>query len=231
MLTKISNNDVLNDGVNQIRTEIKDIEKEGLKLFLTSSLQTHSIPLLHIIHSINKDIPIYFLNTGYHFPETIEFKEELKEQFGFNIQSISSPIERINQKDANGRLMYASEPDYCCYMNKVLPLEPILQKYDVWISGVRGGQSSFRANLNKFENGKYNTKRYHPIIDWTSKMIFDYRKVFNLPAHPLEEKGYFSIGCMPCTRKLDPNSDPREMRWFGMNKTECGLHTETIEKK
>ncbi len=231
MLTKISNNDVLNDGINQIHSEIKDIEKEGLKLFLTSSLQTHSIPLLHIIHSINKDIPIYFLNTGYHFPETIDFKEELKERFGFNIQSISSPIERINQKDANGRLMYASEPDYCCYMNKVMPLEPILQKYDVWISGVRGGQSAFRANLNKFENGKYDTKRYHPIIDWTSKMIFDYRKVFDLPAHPLEEKGYFSIGCMPCTRKLDPNSDPREMRWFGMNKTECGLHTETIEKK
>ncbi|MEO9884444.1 MAG: phosphoadenylyl-sulfate reductase [Balneola sp.] len=231
MSTKTSDDINLNESIKLIHSEIEEIKKKDLKLFLTSSLQTHSIPLLHIIDSVSKEIPIYFLNTGYHFTETLEFKEELEERFGFNIQSLSSPVERINQKDADGRLMYASEPDYCCYMNKVLPLEPILQKFDVWISGVRGGQNSFRANLNKFEKGKYDTQRYHPIIDWTSKMIHDYRKIYNLPAHPLDEKGYSSIGCMPCTRKFDPNSDPREMRWFGMNKTECGLHTETIEKE
>ncbi len=231
MSTKTSDDINLNESIKLIHSEIEEIKKKDLKLFLTSSLQTHSIPLLHIIDSLSKEIPIYFLNTGYHFTETLEFKEELEERFGFNIQSLSSPVERINQRDSKGQLMYASDPDYCCYMNKVLPLEPVLQKYDVWISGVRGGQSSFRANLNKFENGKYDTKRYHPILNWSSKMIFDYRKKFDLPEHPLEMKGYNSIGCMPCTRKLDPNSDPREMRWFGMNKTECGLHTETIEKE
>jgi len=232
MSTKISDDDIdLNKSIQQIHDEVNEIENKGLKLFLTSSLQTHSIPLLHLIDSINKDIPIYFLNTGYHFTETIEFKEDLKKKFGFNIESLTSLVERVNQKDANGRLMYASDPDYCCYMNNVLPLEPVLQKYDVWISGVRGGQNSFRSNLNKFEKGKYETQRYHPIIDWSSKMIHEYRKRYDLPHHPLEEKGYSSIGCMPCTRKLDPSNDPREMRWFGMNKTECGLHTETIEKK
>jgi phosphoadenosine phosphosulfate reductase len=116
-------------------------------------------------------------------------------------------------------------------MNKVLPLEPILKEYDVWISGVRAGQSSFRLNLKKVENGKFGTKRYHPILNWSSKMIYEYQKEYDLPKHPLEEKGYYSIGCMPCTRKLEYDGDPREMRWFGMNKTECGLQTDTLEKK
>ncbi|MBO6792757.1 MAG: phosphoadenylyl-sulfate reductase [Balneolaceae bacterium] len=222
---------ILQSDIIEIEKQVINFQNNGNSLFLTSSFQTHSIPLLHLIHSIDQKIPIYFLDTGYHFTETISFKNELKTKFGFNIIDVSSPIERINQRDSDGRLMYASDPDYCCYMNKVLPLEPLLQKHDIWVSGVRKSQSSFRAGLEKIIKGKFDTLRYHPILDWTSKMIYDYRLEFNLPAHPLEEKGYFSVGCMPCTRKQDVNSDPREARWFGMNKTECGLQTETVESK
>lgn len=220
----------IQESIDKIQEEIFDLKSNNAKIFLTSSLQSHSLPLVHIIDNIDSEIPIYFLDTGYHFPETIEFKEQLKNEYGFNIHELSSPVERINQRDSNGRLMYASDPDYCCYMNKVLPLEPVLKKYDVWISGVRASQSSHRSNLNKFEDGQHNTKRYHPIIIWSSKMIRDYREYYDLPSHPLEEKGYISIGCMPCTRKPDPETSEREMRWFGMSKTECGLHTETLEE-
>jgi phosphoadenosine phosphosulfate reductase len=217
--------------VEKTSDQINTFQREGKRMFLSSSLQTHSLPLLHIIHQIDAQIPVYFLDTGYHFPETIRFKEQLKKEFGFNIQELRSPVDKINQRDANGRLMYASEPDYCCYLNKVLPLEPVLKSHDVWISGVRAGQNAFRADLKTIEKGKHDTLRYHPMLCWTSKMIFEYRKMHDLPEHPLEAEGYFSIGCMPCTRKMDLDSDPREMRWFGLNKTECGLQTETLEQK
>jgi phosphoadenosine phosphosulfate reductase len=230
MTINVSKNSTLDDAVTLIKNELQELKRETSNIFLTSSLQTHSLPLVHIIHSIDSSIPVFFLDTGYHFPETIDFKEKLKADFGFNIQDLSSPIDRINQRDGNGRLMYASDPDYCCHINKVLPLEPVLHKYDVWISGVRADQSSHRSQLAKFEQGKHNTRRYHPILEWNSSMIHRYRKLYDLPAHPLEEQGYFSIGCMPCTRKPDPNASAREARWFGMNKTECGLHTETLEK-
>lgn len=217
--------------ISLIKKEIHEFQENNNSLFMTSSLQSHSIPLLHIIHTINPGVPVYFLDTGYHFTETLEFKEDLKREFGFNIIDIKSPIERINQRDPSGKLMYASDPDYCCYMNKVLPLEPLLKQYDIWISGVRKNQSSFRSGLGKVENGKHGTKRYHPILDWSSKMIYDYQTKHKLPSHPLEEKGYFSVGCMPCTRIQNFDGDPRESRWFGMNKTECGLQTDTLESK
>ena len=225
--------DILNlqSNISEIDAQIREFKSNNKSLFLTSSFQTHSIPLLHLIHSIDDTIPVYFLDTGYHFTETIDFKNSLQKKYGFNIVTISSPIVRSNQRDAEGRLMYASDPDYCCHMNKVLPMEPVLMQHDIWISGVRSSQSKFRAGLEKIIQGKHNTLRYHPILEWSSKMIFDYRNKFNLPAHPLEEKGFFSVGCMPCTRKQDLNADPREARWFGMNKTECGLQTETVEQK
>ncbi|MEP2448775.1 MAG: phosphoadenylyl-sulfate reductase [Balneola sp.] len=225
----IAENVSYSESVKEITNDIKELIAANKKLFLTSSLQTHSIPLLHLVDSIDSEIPIFFLDTGYHFSETMHFKEMLKREFKFNIIELTSPIDRINQRDLDGKLMYASDPDYCCYMNKVLPLEPVLKEFDIWISGVRKSQSSFRSELKKFENGKFNSQRYHPILYWTSKMIFDYRKDFDLPAHPLEEKGYFSVGCMPCTRVQNIDGDPRESRWFGMNKTECGLQTDTLE--
>ena len=217
--------------IEEISRQIEEFKQQHKKLFLTSSLQTHSLPLLHIVHQIDASIPVYFLDTGYHFPETISFKERLKKDFGFNIQEVRSPVDKINQRDDSGRLMYASEPDYCCYLNKVLPLEPVLQARDVWISGVRASQNTFRSDLKTIEKGKYDTLRYHPMLAWSSKMIFEYRKMYDLPEHPLEAEGYFSIGCMPCTRNMDMDGDPREMRWFGLNKTECGLQTETLEQK
>lgn len=216
--------------IKKIIKELDELKQKKLKIFLSSSLQTHSIPLVHIIHNYDDKIPIYFLDTGYHFPETIQFKEKLKSEYGFNIIELRSNISRINQRDSNGRLLYASDPDYCCYINKVQPLEPILKEYDVWISGVRSNQTSHRAKMAKVEKGKFDTLHYHPILEWTTKLIYEYRKKYDLPEHPLEEKGYFNIGCMPCTKKFDLKDDEnsRDGRWSGLNKEECGLHTETV---
>jgi phosphoadenosine phosphosulfate reductase len=134
------------------------------------------------------------------------------------------------QKDAAGRLFFASDPDFCCHLNKVQPLDTILPMYDVWINGVRADQSAVRKAMKVEQPAKYGVVRFHPMLDWNSRTIEKYLKEHKLPRHPLESQGYLSIGCEPCTRKFDPNMSEREARWFGLNKTECGLNTELVQQ-
>jgi phosphoadenosine phosphosulfate reductase len=216
--------------IEEIEKYIKSYKEQGKKMFTTSSFQTHSIPLLHIISTIDKSIPVYFINTGYHFPETVSYRDQIADLLGLTIISVSSAVPRNNQKDLNGRLLFASDPDYCCYLNKVLPMEPILAANDIWINGVRADQSSVRKGFGIEEPASHGAVRFHPMLDWDNRMITSYIKEHQLPKHPLEEKGYMSIGCEPCTRKFDLETYTREGRWFGLNKTECGLNTELVKK-
>lgn len=213
-----------------IKDHIKKLQDEGKKLFATSSFQSHSLVLVHILSKIDQEIPIYFLNTGYHFPETISFKEKIKEDFGIRVINIKSDTPRYMQMDSNHKLLFTIDPDYCCYLNKTQPTEKLLNQYDIWINGVRADQSKFRKSMNVYERTPFRAMRFHPMLDWNSKMIYDYIKQHNLPKHPMESKGYLSIGCEPCTRKIDPEMQEREARWYGMNKVECGLHTDLVKK-
>lgn len=213
-----------------IKQQIESYQSRGLKLFNTSSFQTHSVVLLHIISCIDKTIPIFFINTGYHFPETITYRDQITKLLGLNLKDVFSSTPKSQQKDSNGRLLFASDPDYCCYLNKTQPLEPILAEYDVWINGVRADQSSVRKSFKVEEKAPFNAIRFHPMLDWTPKMIHTYLEEYKIPRHPLEEKGYFSIGCEPCTRAFDTELDDRGGRWFGLKKSECGLNTELVSK-
>jgi len=215
---------------DEINKKIREYNERGLKLFTTCSFQTHSIVLLHMLSRIDKSIPVYFINTGYHFPETIAFRDEVVERLGINLKEVFSSTPRNMQKDAEGKLLFTSDPDFCCYLNKVLPLEPILAEHDIWINGVRADQSSVRKAFKVEETATHDVIRFHPMLDWNAKMIHLYIKEYNLPAHPLEAKGYFSIGCEPCTRKFDTEWSAREGRWFGLKKTECGLNTDLVKK-
>jgi phosphoadenosine phosphosulfate reductase len=215
---------------NGIREKINHYKNEGKTLFTSSSFQSHSLVMLHIISRINKSIPVYFINTGYHFPETVSFKDHIAERFGLTIYDLKSDVPKHMQRDTEGRLLFASDPDHCCYVNKTQPMDNVLAMYDVWINGVRADQSSVRAAMKVEQPAPYNTIRFHPMLDWTSRMIWQYQKEYNLPMHPLEAKGYVSIGCEPCTRRLDPGMQEREARWYGLKKVECGLHTELISK-
>ena len=173
---------------------------------------------------------MYYLNTGFLFSETLQFKDELSDQLGMNFIGLTSHIPKSQQRDVKGQLLFTSDPDYCCYLNKIKPLEPILSANDVWINGIRKDQNANRAQMKEEEQTPQGAIRYHPMLDWTSKDIFAYRKEFNLPAHPKEKEGYLSIGCEPCTRKMSLGEDERVSRWFGMNKVECGLHTDLVTK-
>lgn len=216
--------------IPEIEKYITEYKAKGLKLFTTSSFQSHSIVLLHVLSKIDNSIPVYFINTGYLFPETTKYRDMIVEQFGLNLKNVYSQTPKSLQKDSQGRFLFTSDPDYCCHINKVEPLDPILGEYDVWINGVRADQSAVRKSFQIEEKAPHDVIRFHPMLDWNSIQIQKYLFQNQIPPHPLEEKGYFSIGCEPCTRKFSTDLSEREVRWYGLNKTECGLNTELVSK-
>ncbi|HEY5750307.1 MAG TPA: phosphoadenylyl-sulfate reductase [Chryseolinea sp.] len=211
-----------------IQSKLMEYKEAGKTLFTTSSFQSHSLVLLHILSRIDRSIPVYFINTGYHFPETVSFRDQITEQFGLNTIDLKSDVPKFMQRDPEGRLLFTSDPDHCCHLNKTQPMDAILLAKDIWINGVRADQSAVRAAMKVEQPAKHGCLRFHPMLDWNPKMIWQYQKEHKLPKHPLEEKGFVSIGCEPCTRKLDPEMQEREARWFGMNKVECGLNTDLV---
>lgn len=211
--------------VDSIHSQLSDFERQGFSLVSSSSFQTQSIPLLHILSLYEKEIEVVFLDTGFLFPETHAFRKQLIKELGIKVRIERSDIPHSQQKNSDGIFYYNSDTDYCCHLNKVIPMDRVRQEYDIWISGVRADQSSTRAAFDPImtaDNGKI---RYHPMLYWTSKMIYDYIREFDLPKHPLHDAGYKSIGCMPCTISWSEELN-REGRWQGQSKNECGLHTE-----
>lgn len=213
----------------QIKQQLEKYKSEGKTLFTTSSFQTHSLVLLHMLSRIDRSIPVYFLNTGYLFPEAVAFADEVSERFGMNLKRVNPLVPKHQQRDAEGNLLFTSDPDYCCYLNKTQPMETVLRDYDIWINGIRAEQSRVRQAMKVEQPAPHDVLRFHPMLDWTIQEVFAYIREYNLPRHPLDAKGYVSIGCEPCTKKPDPDMQEREARWYGMNKTECGLNTDLVK--
>lgn len=203
--------------VDAIEQHLNNYQRDGKRLLVTSSFQTHSIPMLHILQQLQPGIAIAFLDTGYHFEETLAFKNAVAKQLSLNVGVISG-----NEKPkASG--LYISSPTSCCETNKVAPLHRLLRDFDVWVSGVRADQTTNRGTFQSVMPGPVQTERYHPMLNWSSEETNRYRLEFDLPAHPLEKHGYRSIGCSPCT-SVPIDADERSGRWGGTEKTECGLH-------
>lgn len=215
--------------VDLIHQDLRAYYDAGMKIFSTSSFQTHSIPLLHIISQLEFDVPIYMTNTGFLFPDTLAFRDQIAKDLNLEVISIRSTQPKLQQRDRYGNFYYTSDPDYCCHINKVSPLEAVLAEFDIWVNGIRADQSKHRSGMSKEQDAPFGVKRYHPVLDWNSKMIYQYRSYYGLPEHPMEVKGYFSIGCEPCTQKYDAKVEGRQGRWKGLKKTECGLHTELVK--
>lgn len=214
-------------------SSLRAYQDEGKVAFVSSSFQTHSIPLLHMVSRVDRSIPVVFLNTGFLFPETLSFRDQVVERLGLTLLDLQSAIPKSLQRDSEGRFFFSSDPDRCCSMNKVQPMEAVLWEYDIWINGVRKDQSAVRKAFAVEQPTPQRALRFHPMLDWTSRDIYNYRMKYDLPEHPLEQKGYLSIGCAPCTQKVDlSDSDAgRKGRWYGQMKTECGLHTTLVQKK
>ncbi|MBI4372144.1 MAG: phosphoadenylyl-sulfate reductase [Candidatus Omnitrophica bacterium] len=203
------------------------IEEFRPKIALSSSFQTESVVLLHLVSLIDPSIPILFLETSWHFKETLDFKNEIVKRLGLtNVVDLKADPQKKQAFDAKtGGKPYEVDPDYCCQINKVEPLDEALKGYDAWISGIRRSQSKTRKDIKIVEEYQGGIFKINPLANVTSGDIWWYLKEHHLPKHPLFDKGYLSIGCWPCTRPVQPGDDERAGRWAGREKTECGIHT------
>ena len=206
------------------------VVQEGLagELVMVSSFGAESAVLLHHIASVDKSIPILFLETDKHFPETLSYRDELVRLLGLTNQvNVFPEPDAIRKRDGNG-LRWSYDPDGCCELRKTKPLAKAMYHYDASLTGRKAFQSSNRASLPRFEIDKSDfcgRLKINPLIDWDKQDIEDYFSANQLPKHPLSLNGYPSIGCSPCTSKVEPGEDPRSGRWKGWDKTECGIHS------
>jgi phosphoadenosine phosphosulfate reductase len=190
----------------------------------TSSFGTKSVFLLHLISQIRSGQKVHFIDTTYHFPETIAYKEKIGKQLGLRIIDIR-PSDRENTITREDR-WWIEHPKMCCSINKVVPLEPFVARHKVWISGLMSYQTDFRSRLRVFEE-QGDIIKFHPLVDIDEGEFLYHMDYHNLPRHPLEQHGYGSVGCTHCTAK----GEGREGRWKGKEKSECGLHPSYFTKK
>lgn len=192
---------------------------------VVSSFGAESAVLLHLVAQVNRTLPVLFLDTGKMFPETLAYRDALVERLGLtNLVTLTPDPALLAQKDATG-LRWSYDPDGCCEIRKVLPLERALAGFDASITGRKGFQSSTRAGLPHFELDQGRLK-INPLAGWDKARLDTYFEAHGLPRHPLEAQGYLSIGCAPCTSVVKPGEDPRAGRWRGWDKVECGIHGE-----
>ncbi|GAB4499960.1 MAG: hypothetical protein OHK0052_15720 [Anaerolineales bacterium] len=202
------------------------VERFSARIAASSSFQTQSLPLLHILHQIAPTLPIFFLDTGMHFWETLIFREELERTLHLNVIDIR-PDERWHEYlREHGRDLPLQDPNLCCYLRKVQPMQRATSGLAAWITGIRRDQTAHRAQARILEPQPNGLLKINPMLNWTKQDIEAYITRHNLPRHPLEARGYRSIGCLPCTAPVALNQDDRAGRWQGRGKTECGLHTE-----
>jgi len=223
----------MNPNIQQLTLEQLNIKHEPLSVYqrveelyrdfdaseimLTSSFAATSAFLLKVFSDVNKDQKIFFIDTGYHFKETLIYKEYLTQLYDLNVVNVKA--EEAQYQLTLETEMWTKQPDRCCHINKVIPLRGIQQDYKVWVSGLMKWQSDFRSSLNIFEE-REDIMKFYPLLDIDYEGRDAFIKEHHLPFHPLKSKGYSSIGCTHCTVP----GENRSGRWNNSPKTECGLH-------
>ena len=193
---------------------------------LTCSFQAEDVLLLHLVRELRPNIPVLFLDTGYHFPETYTYRDSIADAWQLNLTNLL-PKQTVAEQEAEYGLLYQTAPDRCCGMRKVEPLFAAVADYKVWLTGLRREQARSRAALEEVADftlpGGVTVRKLSPFADWTTRDVWQLTQHFSIPLLPLYDKGYTSIGCAPCTSLPSDPNDPRSGRWAG-RKVECGIH-------
>jgi phosphoadenosine phosphosulfate reductase len=194
---------------------------------VTSSFQAEDVALVHMIVAERPQIPVLFLETGYHFPETLAYRDRLTEAWNLKLVNLEAR-QSVADQEAQFGILNQTAPDQCCKLRKVEPLFAGLADYDIWFTGLRREQSPTRANLQPVEPFRLPSGRtlekISPLYDWTRREVWQYMQAHSIPELPLYEQGYTSIGCAPCTSLPLAGGDERSGRWQGKGKLECGIH-------
>jgi phosphoadenosine phosphosulfate reductase len=195
-------------------------------IVVTNSFQAEDMVLLHMVRQTLPDVPVLFLDTGYHFAEVYAYRDTMAQAWSLNLTSLQPEL-TVAEQESNFGILNQTDPTRCCGLRKVKPLFAALEKYALWLTGLRREQAKSRAALKEVEDvplpGGHVIRKLSPLTEWSAKDVWTYATQHRIPLLGLYDKGYTSIGCEPCTTlPLDPN-DPRSGRWGGQ-KQECGIH-------
>ena len=213
--------------IEEARALVREaLAEAGENACVTSSFQAECMVVTHLVTRERPEIPVLFLDTGYHFAETYEYRDRMAAAWNLNLVNLT-PAQTVADQEAQFGILYQTAPDRCCGMRKVAPLFGALEGYEVWFTGLRREQSPTRANLLASDVFRLPTGRellkISPLAAWQNREVWAYLKEFGIPALPLYDAGYTSIGCAPCTSLPASAEDLRSGRWGG-HKLECGIH-------
>ncbi|NDU73460.1 phosphoadenylyl-sulfate reductase [Actinomadura sp. DSM 109109] len=195
----------------------------GDRICLTSSMSDAA--LIHLVSKVKPGIDVLFVDTGYHFAETVGTRDAVEAVYPVNVINVTPSRTVEEQEAALGPRLYGRNPDLCCHLRKVEPLGRALEGYMAWFSGIRRDETASRRDRRVVEwDRKRGMVKVNPILDWTQEDMDNYIEDNGVLVNPLHYDGYPSIGCAPCTSPVAPGEDPRSGRWAGMGKTECGIH-------
>jgi phosphoadenosine phosphosulfate reductase len=197
------------------------------RVAMVSSFGADAAALLHMVSRIDPATPVVFVDTGQHFPETLAYRDGLCALLGLTNVIVAGPRPETLAAEDPEKFLFATDPDRCCDIRKVRPLAAAVGGYDAWITGRKGFQTAERARLPLFEVEGERVK-INPLVGWSAKEVLAYIAEAGLPRHPLAAKGYPSIGCLPCTSRVQPGEDARAGRWRGRDKIECGIHAAAL---
>ena len=206
-------------------------QRFGANAAIGTSFQGAGLVMIDLAKKNRLPFPVFTLDTGLLFPETLALKKRLEEFFELGIETLEPDLTVEEQADINGPELWKQNPDLCCTIRKVFPLRDKLSDLDCWITGLRRQQSETRAGIGiielyAFDEGSgRDIVKLNPMANWSRDAVWNYLREHRIPYNPLQDQGYRSIGCYPCTRKTNGGEDERAGRWTGFNKVECGIHT------
>lgn len=202
------------------------VQRYAPKFTMATAFGPEGMTILHMLAEIAPETPVFNLETGYQFKETLELREEVKRRYGIEVEYKLPELTVEQYEAANGGPLYNRDPDRCCFDRKLTVLRKAAVGFDAWASAIRRDQSPDRATAPIVGwDKKFGLVKISPLANWTKKDVWSLIAKENIPYNPLHDKGYPSVGCWPCTRSVLPGEDERAGRWSGFAKTECGLHT------
>ena len=207
--------------------EILRVIKERVpNVALACSFGSEDMALIDMWMKVDPEGSVFYIDTDVLFSETYALRDRTVAKYGLpNLIQVNSRLSLADQAQQYGDKLWARDPNECCFLRKVEPLERALASFDGWITGIRRDQAPTRANAKVVEwDQKFRLVKVNPLASWTSDDVWDYIRANDVPYNPLHDQGYPSIGCMHCTKPVKPGEDPRSGRWAGFEKTECGLH-------
>ena len=200
------------------------------RLTMATAFGAEGCCIIHMLAEIETSVHVFNLDTGYQFPETLALREQIRERYGIEVQLVRPELAVAEYEAQHGGPLYRVRPDECCRERKIEPLRRVVANYDAWISAIRGDQTAHRARAGVVQwDAKFGLVKINPLLNWTKKDVWAFIVKNNVPYNPLHDQGFPSIGCWPCTQRVEQGDDERSGRWAGSTKKECGLHVIEFE--